>query len=317
MKQLKKFGEFNLINYIKNTSAKAKGLLKTGIGDDTAVFAGRPGWVLLATTDMLAEGVHFLTEMPAKKIGEKALLSSVSDIAAMGGKPLYALISVGLRKNLPAGFALDLFAGINKAAGSCGVKIIGGDTVSAKTNIINVVVLGEAKNNKYALRSGAKEKDFILVTGPLGNGAAAFLDKKIYLPNLKISFAARAVEKGLINAMIDISDGLSSEVHHLAKESGLGAFIDLKAVPLGPAVTKTAARAHKQPYELALNGGEDYELLFTVAPAKLGKVLTLAKNSTVKVTVLGVMRNKKHGVKIAGLDGELKALIRKGYDHFA
>jgi thiamine-monophosphate kinase len=234
----------------------------------------------------------------------------------MGGAPLYGLVSVGLRRNTPLKYAEGLLNGIKKEAAKYKVEIIGGDTVSSRVNTINMVLLGEVTGKKYALRSGAKEGDFIVVTGTLGNGAAALLLKNIYIPKIHAAFAKMAVEAGFINGMIDVSDGLSSELHHLAKESGLGAFIDIKAIPLSSPTKKIALQKKKDPYEMALNGGEDYELLFTSAPKNLRKILKLGKGRT-KLTVLGVMRGKKYGIKFSDIDGELKVLRRKGYDHFA
>ena len=166
------------------------------------------------------------------------------------------------------------------------------------------------------MRSGAKEGDFIVVTGTLGRGAAMLLKNGIYIPKIPAAFAEEAVKAGFIHGMIDVSDGLSSELHHLAKESGLGAFIDIKATPVAPSTKKIALLKKKAVYDMALHGGEDYELLFTVAPKFLRRVLKLGKGKT-RLTVLGVMRDKKCGVKYSDVDGELKVLPRKGYDHFA
>lgn len=313
MRTMKVFGEFKLIEEIGKSFVKERGRLKVAIGDDAAVFEEKAGRSLLATTDMMVEGVHFTSSLSPFKVGQKAVASNVSDIAAMGGRPLYCLVSAGLRKDLPVRYAKELLKGIKKEAERYNVKIIGGDTVSSKINIINISLLGEAVGTKYALRSGAKEGDFILITGTLGNGAAALLKKDVYIPKIHVSFAAGIVLAGLVNGMIDVSDGLSSELHHLAKESGLGAFIDKRSIPLSIGTVKK----YIKPYEMALTGGEDYELLFTSRPGKLRKVLALARRFSVKVTVLGVMMNKNFGVKIAGFDGEIKRLARKGYDHFA
>ena len=317
MKTMKVYGEFTLIENIRKAFAKAGGRLKVAIGDDTAVISEKSGRFLLATTDMMVEGVHFTASLSPFKVGQKAIASNVSDIAAMGGLPMYGLVSAGLRKDVPVKYAKELLNGIKKEASRYGVKIIGGDTVSSKVNIINITLLGEVAGKKYALRSGAKEGDFILVTGALGSGAAALLLSGIYVPKINVSFAARAVQAGLINGMIDISDGLSSELNHLAKESGTGAFIDKNSIPLSSSARYAAKRMKKDAHALALSGGEDYELLFTVRPKKLRSVLVLVKRLRVKVTVIGAMMHKEFGVKIAGFDGELTGLARKGYDHFA
>ncbi|OGF47232.1 MAG: thiamine-phosphate kinase [Candidatus Firestonebacteria bacterium RIFOXYC2_FULL_39_67] len=316
MKTMGTFGEFTLISELRSSFVKAKGRLKVAIGDDAAVFEEKSGKSLLATTDMMVEGVHFTGSLSPFKVGQKAIASNVSDIAAMGGKPLYGLVSVGLRKNVPYKYAKELLNGIKKEALKYKVGIIGGDTVSSKVNTINIVLLGEVDGKKYALRSGAKEGDFIVVTGTLGRGAAMLLKNGIYIPKIPAAFAEEAVKAGFIHGMIDVSDGLSSELHHLAKESGLGAFIDIKATPVAPSTKKIALLKKKAVYDMALHGGEDYELLFTVAPKFLRRVLKLGKGKT-RLTVLGVMRDKKCGVKYSDVDGELKVLPRKGYDHFA
>lgn len=317
MKKLRTFGEFALIAELKKSFVKAGGRLKVAIGDDAAVFEEKAGRSLLATTDMLVEGVHFSASMPPYKVGQKALASNVSDIAAMGGKPLYGLVSAGFRKNVPYKYAKELLNGIKKEALKYNVEIIGGDTVSSKVTTISISLFGEVIGKRYAVRSGAKEGDFIVVTGTLGNGAAALLGKDLYIPRIKTAFAQEAVRAGLIRSMIDISDGLSSELHHLAKESGLGAFIDIQTVPLSALTKKRALENRKNAYKLALDGGEDYELLFTVAPKNIRRVLNLGKSKNTKLTVLGIMRDKKSGVKFSDFDGELKYLPRKGYDHFA
>jgi thiamine-monophosphate kinase len=317
MKNLRTFGEFALIAELKKSFVKAGGRLKVAIGDDAAVFEEKAGRSLLATTDMLVEGVHFSSSMPPYKVGQKSLASNVSDIAAMGGKSLYGLVSAGFRKNVSYKYAKELLNGIKKEALKYNVEIIGGDTVSSKVTTISIALFGEVTGKRYAVRSGAKEGDFIVVTGTLGNGAAALLGKDIYIPRIKAAFAQEAVRVGLIRSMIDISDGLSSELHHLAKESGLGAFIDIQTVPLSALTKKRALENRKNAYHLALNGGEDYELLFTVAPKNIRRVLKLGKSKNTKLTVLGVMRDKKCGVKFSDFDGELKYLPRKGYDHFA
>ncbi|MFH1073650.1 MAG: thiamine-phosphate kinase [Candidatus Firestonebacteria bacterium] len=315
MKTMGSFGEFSLISELRKSFGKAKGRLKVAIGDDTAVFEEKAGRSLLAATDMLVEGIHFTSFQSSFKVGQKAVASNVSDIAAMGGKPLYGLVSVGFRKEVTLKYARELLNGIKKEALKYKVEIIGGDTVSSKVNTINIALLGEVFGKRYALRSGAKEGDFIVVTGTLGSGAAALLRKDVYIPEIQVDFAEAAVKAGLIHGMIDISDGLSSELHHLALESGLGAFIDLRAVPLAASAKKVSLQKKKDVYGLALNGGEDYELLFTVAPKNLRRVLRLGKSKT-RLTVIGVMRGRKSGVKFSGLDGELKVLARKGYDHF-
>ena len=316
MKTKKTFGEFALISEIKKSFVKAGGRLKVAIGDDTAVFEEKKGRLLLSTSDMMVEGVHFTAAQNPFKVGQKAIASNVSDIASMGGTPLYGLVSAGFRKNVSRGYVNELLKGIKKEASKYNVGIIGGDTVSSQVNIINIALLGEVTGKKYALRSRAGEGDFILVTGTLGNGAAALLAGDIYVPKIQISFAKEAVKAGIINGMIDVSDGLSSELHHLAEESKLGAFIDIKAIPLSALTEKIAAKKKKDAYTLALNGGEDYELLFTVAPKNLRKILKMGKGKT-KLSVLGVMREKKLGIKYSDFNGELKILPRRGYDHFA
>ena len=308
--------EFELIDIIRRSSAKARGRLLLGIGDDCAVIGEKSGRSLLVTTDMLVEGVHFTSKHDPLLVGQKAMLSNISDIAAMGGQPLYALISVGLKKEKAASYAFKLYRGLRSAAKKHKVGIIGGDTVSSAKTVINITLLGETSGKKYIKRNGAKEGDFIVVTGTLGAGAAHLLNGKVYVPRLKVSFAQALATAGLANAMIDVSDGLSSEIHHLAKESGLGALIAKKSIPLSAFTLKTAQRKKKDAFLLALNGGEDYELLFTMSPKKLRLVLKLAVEFGIKASVLGVMLPKKMGVNISDLDNRLYPLKREGFDHF-
>ena len=308
-------GEFSVINKIRLASpAGGAGIIK-GIGDDCAVLRPAKGKDLLVTADMLVDGVHFRVSQGLKEIGRKAMAVSVSDIYACGGKAKYAVVSCGLPRLNFEKNALLLHAGLLREAKRHGVKIVGGDTVRAAKLTLNVTVIGEVSRGRQILRSGAKPGDYILVTGELGNGAAAFHNNETYVPELCGKFAGRLSEKRLANCMIDISDGLSSELLHLTEESGAGALIFEEYIPLSKRALAAARKRGLKPLSLALNGGEDYELLFTVSPGNLRRVEKLAEKP-LKLSVIGRVTGRRKGVFIADNRGKLLCLKPGGYDAF-
>ena len=311
---MSKFGEFELIDLIRKANKIKDKRVLVGIGDDCAVIAEDAKKLMLATTDMLVENEHFTLKFDPFLIGEKSMTINVSDIAAMGGVPKYALVSVGLKGSESLDFVKKLYAGMKSACRKYGFELVGGDTVHSNRVIVSVTLLGEVEKGNYILRSGAKVDDYVLVTGCLGAGAANLLAGKIYIPKIHVKLARELAKRKLVNAMIDISDGLSSEINHIAKESGTGAEIYEECIPVSKEVLRIAKRYGKDPVKLALNGGEDYELLFTVEPDKLFDAVALSKEYS-DTRVLGRIVPKKQKVTIMK-KGKKRFLPAGGYDHF-
>lgn len=303
--RLKRLGEAGLIERLSKNFRTGRDIVR-GIGDDCAVIRISKKKYLLVTIDMLLEDVDFkLKGATAFQIGWKSLACGLSDIASMGGVAKYAVISLGLPPKLTVEFVDEVYRGIKTLARKFNVEIVGGDTNSSKKLVIDVAVLGFVGPDKLALRSGAKPGDIICVTGALG-GSYKSKRHLTFTPRLKE--ARYLVSNFRINSMIDISDGLSTDLSHIAKESGVGACIYEELIP----VAKDASSA-----SAALNEGEDFELLFTMP---LREARRLAKRNleinSIGITQIGEILDKKVGVKIIGRDGRVTDLKAKGFSHF-
>ena len=296
--KLKKLGETGLIErlakYVK------------GIGDDCAVIRISKKRYLLITIDMLLEDVDFkLKEATPYQIGWKSLACGLSDIASMGGAAKYAVVSLGLPGKLSVEFVDGLYRGIKALAKRFDVEIVGGDTNASKKLVIDVALLGFIQPDRLTLRSGAKPGDIICVTGVLG-GSYKSKRHLTFVPRLN---EARSLVKNFrITSMIDISDGLSTDLNHIAKESGVGACVYEELIPLSKDAKNVSA---------ALNEGEDFELLFTMPLREARRLARKGLGSNgVKITQIGEILDKKIGVKILRPDGRVKDLKSKGFSHF-
>lgn len=269
-----------------------------GIGDDCAVLEPEEGFNLLWTVDTLIEGVHFdLRYTPLKLLGRKSLAVNLSDVAAMGGDPQYALLSLGWPPQRDLRQALELAGGMQEMASEFGVSLIGGDTVGAPEGLnLSLTVLGRVRPDELLRRDQALVGDLIYVTGSLGQAAAgleilrrglelpdtikkslvqAFLD-----PRPQVAAGRLLARYHLATSLIDLSDGLASDLHQICLRSRVGAVIAAESVPVTPAVREVALRTGQDPLDLALKGGEDYFLLFTIAEKKvpeMQKVFARAK----------------------------------------
>ena len=274
-------GEFELIDWIKRQFRVPDGVL--GIGDDCAVLPQREGLETLVTTDMLVEGVHFLLEdIDPYSLGWKSAAVNLSDIAGMGGKPVGTFFSCALPKKLDDGFLIGVFEGYKALSDRFDCPLLGGDTTSSLDKLcINVTVLGECGAGQSRKRSAAQPGDLVCVTGPLGDSAAGLkvilenaaaekeegiLRERHYRPVPRIEEGMKLAATPGVNAMMDISDGIGSDLRHILEESGKGARIDVRSLPLSAELRTVCARRGWDPVELALDGGEDYELLFTCRP---------------------------------------------------
>ena len=274
-----KLSDFSEIELIRRISRKIKLFSKDiakGIGDDAAVVNYDRKYYLLSTTDSLVQNVHFSSFFTPEQIGMKAIESNVSDIAAMGGFPKYALVSLIIPKNTNIDFIEKLYNGINEKCRKYKISIIGGNLSDGKEISVTIAMLGFVEKRNLRLRSDAKANDLIAVTGNLGASAAGLdllKNKKIgksinyYLnPESKLN-AARLLAKHGINAMEDISDGLAAEIRNICNESKTGAVIYKEKIPINKDAIIDSKKLNKDPYDLALYGGEDFELVFTIFSA--------------------------------------------------
>jgi thiamine-monophosphate kinase len=307
-----------------------------GIGDDAAVIKGQSGKDLIVCCDLMVEGVHFRTEWTSPGIlGRKALAVSLSDIAAMGGVPKFGMVSIALPRDCSSEFIDELFGGLLEFAVACGVSIIGGDTSSSRDSLfIDVSVIGECESGTAVTRRGANIGDTVYVSGSLGASALglSLLEEGFRIDDSKSSDArSKAVlkhlapeprlklgralgEARLATAMIDISDGLSTDLWHILDESDCGAMINGAAIPIAECVRSIASEARGiDPLTLALNGGEEYELLFTCLRENNPQVVALCDSLGVPVTAIGnIVAEKSLQLELYGVRKTLSPL---GYQH--
>ena len=330
--EISKLGEFGLIEHLtQNMPLKNAETLK-GVGDDAAVLDYKDKQVLV-TTDLLLEGVHFdLTYVPLKHLGYKSAVVNFSDIYAMNGQPKQITVSIGLSKRFSVEDMEELYSGIRLACDVYGVDLVGGDTSASLTGLaISITCIGEGEKGKVVYRSGAKETDLVCVSGDLGaaymglqllerekkvfNGEKDFtpdFSGKEYLlerqlkPEARKDIIAALREAGILpTAMMDVSDGLSSELLHISKESHVGCRIYEERIPIDYQTAVMAEQFNMNLVTAALNGGEDYELLFTVPLADYDKVSNLKG-----VKIIGHITKPELGNYLEGRDGgevELKA----------
>jgi len=328
-------GEFRLVELLARIAGEGQDKqsarrqrLVIGIGDDAAAWRS-DALINLATVDCLVQDVHFRLDMTTwNELGWKALAISLSDIAAMGGVPQYAIVSLGLPGDTEADDVADLYRGIIKLGNRFGVFIIGGNISDATIVFISTTVLGSATGQDNILtRSAAKAGDRIAVTGNLGAAAAGMemLKQKIPLgpedsaslkqaflhPRPRIAEGQLLSEQG-VKAAIDISDGLIADLSHLCRASQVGARIDIDRIPIHPAVKNGFGDSS---LEMALSGGEDYELLFTASTRVIDRVKTRA---SFPVTVIGeIVADKTGRVTLVDREGRLYKPARTGWQHFA
>jgi thiamine-monophosphate kinase len=313
-------GEFGLIDHLtKNFDIKNPSTLK-GIGDDAAVLDFKDKKVIVST-DLLIEGVHFdLAYMPLKHLGYKAVVANVSDICAMNAKPTQITVSIAVSSRFPLEALEELFDGITIASQIYNVDVVGGDTTSSQKGlIISITAIGEAKEEEIIYRNGAKENDLVVVTGDIGAAYMGLqvlerekqvfkvnpnnqpdLENYTYLIERQLKPEARTDIRELLEklevkptSMIDISDGLSSEVMHLCKQSNVGCTIYEEKLPLDPQLISVCEEFNIDSTTVAINGGEDYELLFTIALEDFDKI-----KANPNLTVIGHINKQSEGIHL-------------------
>jgi thiamine-monophosphate kinase len=335
---IEQLGEFGLINHLtKNIKLSQQSTLK-GVGDDAAVLDFK-GKKTLVSTDMLLEGIHFdLAYTPLKHLGYKAVQVNLSDIYAMNGTAAQVTVSIGISSKFPLEAVEELYEGIYLACEKYKVDLVGGDTTSSKQGlVISVTAIGYADEKNVTYRNGAEEGDLICVSGDLGGAYVGLQllerEKLIYLenPNIQPDLEGKdyIVERQLKpearrdiidmlreidikpTSMIDVSDGLASEILHICKQSDKGCNLYEDKIPLDPMTYETAREFNLDPTVCALSGGEDYELLFTVKQADYDKI-----KFKMDITIIGYITEPSAGCNLVTKSGNVHPLKAQGWNAF-
>lgn len=337
--ELSELGEFGLINHLSKSVEISNSETLKGIGDDAAVL-DNGDHVTVISTDMLVEGVHFdLMFHPLKHLGYKAVTVNLSDICAMNATPKTILVSVALSNRFSLEAIEELYAGINMACKRYNVDLIGGDTTTSRSGLVlSVTATGIAKKEEVVYRNNAKEKDLICVSGDLGGAYMGLQilerEKRIFLENPKIQpdlsgndyilerqlkpearldIVKQLKERGVIpTSMIDISDGLSSEILHICTQSGTGANLYEAKFPIDPQTYERARELNLDPTVCALSGGEDYELLFTIKQEDYEKI-----REHLDVSIIGHMTDKESGVNLVTKSDQNVEITAQGWNALA
>jgi thiamine-monophosphate kinase len=303
-----------------------------GVGEE-AIITLPPATRLIATAETLVEGVHFdLTYMTARELGHKALAIPLSRQATQGAQPLYAMVSLGLTQGLSDPFVIELFRGMRELAKRFRVDIVSTQTVPSPTALmVNVTLIGQGSKRSFT-RSGAREGDLIALTGHVGTSAAglnclkklgrdALYDQeeivKAHLsPEPRIKESLALLKSGGVTAMGHLSDSLSKEIYEVAERSEVGALLEESALPISPATVQAARLIDASPRAWALYGGEDYELLVTVAPHRLAEARSALKRLGKPLHVIGRITGKREGIRLRASDGETLPLSPRQWSHF-
>ncbi len=336
--------EFSLIDILRarasRTAAGSKDLVR-GIGDDCAVVRSQSGRETILTSDLLVEGIDFRRDFctPAQ-LAAKALAVSLSDIAAMGGRPRFSMLSLGIPNSFDDEFWQQFLAGYFDRADHYGVALIGGDISASPDHlVIDSVLIGDCETGKSIGRNGARPGDALYVTGEIGLAAVGLrllLAGKRFEPRsepdsrpderraiewqlapvARVEFGGIAGEKGLAHAMIDVSDGLAQDLGHICSESGVSAVIEFDRVPVSPAVGLIESDPSRA-FEFAVSGGEDFELVFAAPATAESNLLSIGSAIGLAVTRIGTIVNAKEAPIFLEKDGDRTPYRARGYDHFA
>ncbi len=339
MTGLKQLGETGLIERLRSRLSSGTGRLTLGIGDDCAAYAAKPGNLQLISTDALIENVHFdLKHAPPHALGRKSIAVNVSDIAAMGGTPVLAVISLGIPKTLSVSFLDALYQGIDSSLKEHGLDLAGGDTVASPKHLfINVTIVGEVRKNRMVPRDGAKPGDAVWVTGYPGESALGLKilqsKRKKWLglkkhrermiqahldPTPRLAETQKLLKSGVRpTAMMDVSDGLAQDLHRICDASGAGALIREPDLPQSAAMQAVCAKNRLNIRELILSGGEDYEILFTTRTQDVRRVKRQFHNALTPVTLIGEVTSRSGNVLLESGRAEQTLLRRSmGFQHF-
>jgi len=327
--KLAELGEFGLIERLRRMVGRDPvGTL--GIGDDCAVWSVPAGQQQLVTTDLLLEGTHFRRDWTdLYRLGRKAVAVNLSDLAAMGGTPTQLMLGLGLPNDSSLDEVDALLAGFVEAAAEAEVHLVGGDTCRAQQFLtIAVTAFGTVPLNRAVRRSTARPGDLLFVSGTLGDSALAlqllqqgtepdpFLQQRHLDPVARVELGIRLAASGRVSAMLDVSDGLVADLAHLLGNQVSGALLSEASIPLSKPFKDSLADPRRR-IELALSGGEDYELLFTAASLDRDEILGLAREVGVQVTPIGVLDNQRQGIWLERADGATVAVPIGGFQHFS
>ncbi len=331
-------GEFGLIRRISSLLDK-EGIrserVTVGIGDDTASFLPRSGYEVLVTCDCMVEGRHYLPgKISPFDLGRRAMTLNISDIGAMGGRPLYALVSLGLKPEISVRDVEEMYRGFLVELNPLGASIIGGNlTTSGDGMFIDITLVGEVEQGKKVLRSGARPGDVILVTGHPGQAAAGLQlllrspdDSKILghplvkiynTPSHRAQLGEAIAKAGCATAMIDTSDGFLGDLGHICEESGVGAELVQEKLPVGEALREAALMLHRDPYDLFLGDSDDYELVITCRPQDAALLHSIADRCCpVPLTEVGRMTEDTREITLLLPEGGRRPVKLSGWDHF-
>jgi thiamine-monophosphate kinase len=329
--------EFQLIEHVRRRFGRTGPSVILGIGDDTAIIKPPPGRHLLLTTDLLVEDIHFtLSTATYEDIGYKAAVANLSDIAAMGGTPHALAVSIAIPSSGTVSAMDKFYRGLMAACRPYGVSLIGGDTSASRHGLfLSVTLTGYVAPKRVLRRDGARIGDIVYVTGTLGDSLAGlqilkmrsrkgisrrdirYLIARHHRPTPRVQAGQFLAARGLATATIDISDGLSGDLVHLCEQSAVGVEIDASALPLSRACRAYAVATKTDPIQLALRGGEDYELLFTVPATRRATLERLRRHAGCRLTPIGVIRPKRFGIKLRTDRGDVIPLRNTSYQHFS
>jgi thiamine-monophosphate kinase len=330
-------GEFGLIERLKKCVTAPTDFVIIGIGDDAAAFRTKPDCIQIMTADAFVEGIHFdLSFASFRDVGWRAMAANLSDVAAAGGAPTWATVCLCVPASCTVESLEELYSGMDAVAAPFGCRIVGGDTTSSPSGLtLSIALLGEVARERMTLRSGVRPGDLFCVTGHLG-GSRAGLEvlrrrrsgrplpdsfgepvQRYLRPSPRLKEAAAMGNTVPIHAAIDVSDGLSSEIHHLCWMSGVGALIERDAVPIHPDTRDVARLCGEEAMAFAMSGGEDFELLFAVSPGDASSATRAVSEATgTPVTVIGEATPPEEGIRIRPGDGSRVPLPDTGYAHF-
>jgi thiamine-monophosphate kinase len=331
MRMVRPAGEREIIARIRQ-AAGSSGDLVAGIGDDCAVYKTPAGLLSLVTTDTMVAGVHFDSAWhPPLELGRKAASVNISDIAAMGGLPRFALLSLALTPDYGSQWLDAFMAGFLAVLSEHGVVLIGGDTVqSGHENVLSVTVLGEVTEGELITRKGARPGDVVLVSGFLGEAAAGLalcrrglvrdpgwqpLVSAHLNPAAQVSLGRVLAASGVVHAMQDLSDGLATDLAHICAESGVGAEVAAERIPLSPLLRKAAEICGQPSLDWALSGGEDYQLLFTAGEQQVAQLCGLVREKTGR-ELFAVGRIVEGSGVFLEEAGQRREISYRGYEHF-
>jgi len=326
-KTLADLGEFDFIRHIRRMMPGDGGAIVRSIGDDCLVTEPFDNYLLLSTTDTFVEGIHFKRNYsPFTLIGERCMSASVSDIAAMSGIPMYSLLSLSMPPNLLFSDALDLFSGLQTTARMYCCPIAGGETTSTTGPVtITVTVFGKVEQDRVVYRSGARECHSIYVTGFIGDAMAGLLafnhgdpdferlKVRFLTPEARVSLSRALTQTYRIASMIDLSDGLATDIRNICDESLCGAELFEESLPLSDDFQAITRKYGIEPIGFALSSGEDFELLFTSEDTTLSESFTLLNHH---VTRIGTITGRSCGIMLRRRNGEVQPVDVKGYEHF-